>query len=227
MFPAWKEDYVVYRDPDILVVFKPAGLPTKPPKEQKHCNLYSYVYQHLTQQPRPSTDDSAAGTAPNTSTHTGHQQSKRQKRKARQLSEQPDVGVQLHVPSRLDSSTQGLVALSISRRTHNPLQQMFSRHAMTKHYLCEVVGTKEALTALPLTRLSSKHAKQLALSDPPSHLALLQQCLQGTEAKRSNKRLKLTEFDANPFSFVVDKPIEQVIGLKTIVHCTFTRCWLL
>ena len=51
------------------------------------------------------------------------------------------TGVPVHLPSRLDAPTQGLVLVSRSPRMHNRLQRLFERRAMRKFYLLEVAPT--------------------------------------------------------------------------------------
>jgi 23S rRNA pseudouridine1911/1915/1917 synthase len=46
----------------------------------------------------------------------------------------------IHMPSRLDTSTCGLVAISLSNRMHNYLQKAFELRTITKRYLARVSG---------------------------------------------------------------------------------------
>lgn len=48
------------------------------------------------------------------------------------------VGRPVHMPSRLDTSAQGLVLFSKSKRMHRPMQQAFEKHAVEKYYLLHV-----------------------------------------------------------------------------------------
>jgi 23S rRNA-/tRNA-specific pseudouridylate synthase len=45
-FPQWQDNFVLYEDEFLIVVYKPARLPTNPGKEQKYFNLKSYVQQY-------------------------------------------------------------------------------------------------------------------------------------------------------------------------------------
>lgn len=49
-------------------------------------------------------------------------------------------GIALHLPSRLDTSAQGIVLISKSSRTHRALQHAFEYRAIRKEYLLEVSG---------------------------------------------------------------------------------------
>lgn len=48
------------------------------------------------------------------------------------------LGKPVHMPSRLDTSAQGLVLFSKSKRMHAVLQQAFEKHAAEKYYLLHV-----------------------------------------------------------------------------------------
>jgi len=48
------------------------------------------------------------------------------------------LGKPVHMPSRLDTSAQGLVLFSKSKRMHSVLQQAFEKHAVEKYYLLHV-----------------------------------------------------------------------------------------
>lgn len=50
------------------------------------------------------------------------------------------LGAKVHMPSRLDTSTQGLVVVSKSALMHNSLQQLFEKRKINKHYVLEVAG---------------------------------------------------------------------------------------
>jgi len=91
-FPDWQKNWVIFEDPDLLIVFKPERLPCLPAREQRSANLRSYL-----------------------ETYTGGK---------------------IHLPSRLDTSTQGLVVTSKSDLMNAPLQHIFERRQITKLYLC-------------------------------------------------------------------------------------------
>ncbi len=48
------------------------------------------------------------------------------------------LGRSVHMPSRLDTSAQGLVLFSKSKRMHKVLQQAFERHTIQKYYALDV-----------------------------------------------------------------------------------------
>ena len=48
------------------------------------------------------------------------------------------LGKPVHMPSRLDTSAQGLVLFSKSKRMHRVLQQSFEKHSIEKYYLLHV-----------------------------------------------------------------------------------------
>lgn len=48
------------------------------------------------------------------------------------------LGKPVHMPSRLDTSAQGLVLFSKSKRMHAVLQQAFEKHAVEKYYMLHV-----------------------------------------------------------------------------------------
>ena len=82
---------LIFEDQYLIVVFKPAWLPTMPAKEQKLISLYSYLKK--------------------------------------------EYGSVLHFPSRLDFSTSGLVLISKSIKTHNPVNKLFEKRKINKTYL--------------------------------------------------------------------------------------------
>ncbi len=53
------------------------------------------------------------------------------------------VGKQVHLPSRLDFSTSGIVVISKKPGTHGKLQQLFEQRKIQKYYVCEVTGKPE------------------------------------------------------------------------------------
>lgn len=90
-FPKWDPAWVVYEDGELLVSFKPAGLPCMPAREQQRFNLKVYLESH--------------------------------------------IGGTIHMPSRLDMSTQGIVIVSKAERMHAPLQRLFEERLIRKSYL--------------------------------------------------------------------------------------------
>lgn len=59
------------------------------------------------------------------------------------------LGRHIHMPSRIDTSTQGLVIVSLHPEMHNYLQQAFERKTIIKRYLLEVAG-EPSWDALPV-----------------------------------------------------------------------------
>lgn len=96
IFPAFETRFILHSDPDLLIVFKPAKLPSMPAREQTRYNLKIYVERH--------------------------------------------VGQIVHMPSRLDLSTSGLLVMSRTPRMHRHLQIAFERRIIEKYYLCRVSG---------------------------------------------------------------------------------------
>lgn len=47
VYPAWRSEYVLYTDPDLAVVVKPAGLPSTAPRDQQLYHLQGYLEQHF------------------------------------------------------------------------------------------------------------------------------------------------------------------------------------
>ena len=94
--PFLPEQHVLFEDRDLIVAFKPEGLPSKPSKEQKKYSLLASLERH--------------------------------------------TGRRLHMPSRLDTGTAGVIIVSKSRRAHAALQQAFEKRRIKKQYLLEVCG---------------------------------------------------------------------------------------
>jgi len=94
VFPPFSTDYVIFEDEHLLFVFKPAGLPSLPVREQKHHNLRDYLLNY--------------------------------------------TGSKIHIPSRIDTSTQGLTVVSKTPQMHPYLQRIFEKRRVQKFYLLEV-----------------------------------------------------------------------------------------
>ena len=90
IFPAFREEYVLFSDQHIAVVYKPHGLSSMPAKEQRHFSLKASL-QKLFQG-------------------------------------------QVHMPSRLDVSAQGLLVVSISPDAHAGLQRAYETRLAHKTY---------------------------------------------------------------------------------------------
>ena len=86
------------------------------------------------------------------------------------------VGSPIHLPSRLDTSTEGLVVVSKHPDCHNALQKLFVNRSIQKHYLFEGTGTvswKQKTIALrvvkdplhPVLRTASAHSGKPARTD--------------------------------------------------------------
>ncbi|MGA1192332.1 MAG: RluA family pseudouridine synthase [Bdellovibrionota bacterium] len=95
-YPQFTPDLIVYEDEYMAVLFKPAGLPTHPNKEQTTYSLRTYAERHYKRS--------------------------------------------VHLPSRLDTGTAGLVPMSINLKMHQPLQRLFERRLVKKRYLCAIEG---------------------------------------------------------------------------------------
>lgn len=67
--------------------------------------------------------------------------------------------LQIHMPSRLDTSTQGLVVVSLHPEMHNYLQKAFERKTIIKRYLLEVAGvtTWDALPVIAAIGRDTRH----------------------------------------------------------------------
>lgn len=96
-FPPFDPHWIVFEDEDLIVCFKPPGLPCLPAREQTHFNLRSYLERYYQ--------------------------------------------VPIHMPSRLDMSTAGLVIASRAARMHKPLQLAFEQRKISKHYCLKTNGT--------------------------------------------------------------------------------------
>ncbi|MCB0320164.1 MAG: hypothetical protein KDD60_04505, partial [Bdellovibrionales bacterium] len=89
-FPEFRSDFVLYNDDLLAIVFKPAGLPTSPSREQSHYSLKRALEKEL--------------------------------------------GRTVHLPSRLDTSTQGVVVASLHRDIHPHLHHLYQFRKMEKSY---------------------------------------------------------------------------------------------
>jgi RluA family pseudouridine synthase len=90
------EGWVVFEDPDLLAVVKPAGLTAMPARDQRYRNLKTLI--------------------------------------------ETRVGGPIHMPSRLDTSTAGIVVVSKTTVMHPRLQHIFERRRVEKMYLAELSG---------------------------------------------------------------------------------------
>ncbi len=90
VFPVFSKELIVYEDPDLLIAYKPTGLPSARVKDQRHYSLQAYLERYL--------------------------------------------GSSLHMPSRIDTSAQGLVVTSRSLRMHARLQRAFEGRRVNKSY---------------------------------------------------------------------------------------------
>lgn len=93
-YPLWSADWIVFEDDDVIVINKPARLPTLPVREQATHNVRAYLERYS--------------------------------------------GKPVHLPSRLDTSTTGLVIASKSPQTHRALQHTFEHRQVIKRYRCEL-----------------------------------------------------------------------------------------
>lgn len=74
-------------------------------------------------------------------------------------------GIQIHMPSRLDMSTSGLVIASKTSRMHKPLQQTFEHRRIEKHYCLKTSGSPE-WQELSATWRITKHPAHPVLRAP-------------------------------------------------------------
>lgn len=95
-FPKLSSKNILYRQNGIIAIYKPAGLPSMPAKDQNRFNLPTAMKNLL------------------------------------------GAEIDLHFPSRLDTSVQGLVLMSEDRKLHNPLQKLFVQRNICKRYLAIV-----------------------------------------------------------------------------------------
>ncbi len=96
LFDPFSLENIVFEDNDLIVYFKPCGIPTIPNREQRSYNVKVYLEDYLKKR--------------------------------------------VHMPSRLDTSTSGLVIASKSSEMHPRLQRLFERRLIGKTYLLEVPG---------------------------------------------------------------------------------------
>jgi len=47
LYPAFSDQWIVYQDDDLAVVYKPAGLPTIPPRDQRRFTLATYLKDYF------------------------------------------------------------------------------------------------------------------------------------------------------------------------------------
>lgn len=86
------------------------------------------------------------------------------------------VGSAIHIPSRIDTSTSGVVVVSKSPTMHAPLQRLFERRAIEKTYLLEVEG-----------EVPWKERKvEAAIGKDPSHPVLRKTVETGGKAAETN-----------------------------------------
>jgi len=90
----WDDSQVIFEDRELLVVFKPTGLPCLPTRDQQSINLKVMLERY--------------------------------------------VGAPVHMPSRLDTATSGLVVTSKAAEFHRAVQHSFELKGVTKSYLLEV-----------------------------------------------------------------------------------------
>lgn len=108
-YPCFSADWVLYEDEDLIVSYKPAGLPCLPSREQTHIHLKGYIEKYLRQR--------------------------------------------VHMPSRLDTATSGMLVMSKSARMNKDLQQAFEFRRMAKYYLMETASAptwQETLVEAPI-----------------------------------------------------------------------------
>jgi len=92
VFPTFKMENIIFEDDYLLAVYKPAGLPSLPAREQNARCLKNQIEDYL-------------------------------------------GSTKIHMPSRLDTSAQGLILISKSPDMHGPLQRLFEHREIKKTYL--------------------------------------------------------------------------------------------
>lgn len=94
-------------------------------------------------------------------------------------------GHPVHMPSRLDSSAQGLLLVSKSSLTHAYLQQAFEKKTVAKYYLLEVSGQPEWL----------RYSCQMAIGRNPAHPVLRKAVSEG--GQKAQTEFKLVKCSVN------------------------------
>jgi tRNA pseudouridine32 synthase/23S rRNA pseudouridine746 synthase len=105
------------------------------------------------------------------------------------------LGKEVHMPSRLDTSAQGLVVMSRSKRMHKHLQHAFEKHSAEKYYLLEVA---------PAVKWSRKMVDNLIAEDP-THPILRQVVQSGGQKAQTYFRVLRPGID-NQSSLLLAKP---------------------
>lgn len=133
-FPVFDRSWIVFEDEYMIAVYKPPQLPSKPPKEQRHCALLNYLESYV------------------------------------------GKGVKIHMPSRLDWDTQGLVLVSKAKQMNNLLQRLFSEREVKKLYAFETLAAqgeskcgvvqKEKLKKKKKTKIKFGEEEKMAEVDP-------------------------------------------------------------
>ncbi|NMC63170.1 MAG: RluA family pseudouridine synthase, partial [SAR324 cluster bacterium] len=95
-YPEFSKSWVLHEDEDLIVVFKPVGLPCLPSREQRHLHLKGFIENYLKQR--------------------------------------------VHMPSRLDTATSGILIMSKSARMNKAIQQAFEFRRVSKYYLFETAS---------------------------------------------------------------------------------------
>jgi 23S rRNA pseudouridine1911/1915/1917 synthase len=90
LFPQFDRSWILFEDEFLIVVYKPAGLPSLPAIEQKYFNIRTYLEKYSASQ--------------------------------------------IHMPSRLDMSTQGIIVVSKAAAMHKQLQSLFEQRKIVKEY---------------------------------------------------------------------------------------------
>jgi tRNA pseudouridine32 synthase/23S rRNA pseudouridine746 synthase len=109
------------------------------------------------------------------------------------------VGKTIHMPSRLDVSTQGLIIASISPEAHAGLQQAFEHRLVDKQYLCATLALppwNQLTVALPIGR-SQDHPVLRAIDHESGQNALTKFSVLGNSESDGTP---VTVFSAKPLT---------------------------
>lgn len=103
------------------------------------------------------------------------------------------LGYSVHLPSRLDTSTEGLVVLSKKQESHNALQELFVNRKIKKHYLFETENKIDW----------QKKSIMLPIVKDPLHPILRTVSIHGAKTTRTD----FTRLELKGRNFVIAQPI--------------------
>jgi tRNA pseudouridine32 synthase/23S rRNA pseudouridine746 synthase len=166
-FPRFDKSWIFYADDDLIGVFKPAGLPTLPTREQQHFCLKYYVQKHLGFSPHlPSRLDAAtAGVVPMSI-------SKRMHSRLQRMFERRLVKKTYRFLSHYEAESEcGIIDLPIARDPVHPILRKIDfengKSARTRFSLLELREKALLYEAQPITgRTHQIRLHALALGCP-------------------------------------------------------------